>query len=65
MSIRVYRVQGYKYEKAPNRRPKYITMIVEWVRGLEIVGSDHSMASCLICTQGNSASTNSIHEAMD
>ena len=44
-----------------------ITSLWLWkgARGLEKVGSDHSMDSCHISTQGNSASTDSIHEAME
>ena len=40
-------------------------MIVEGVQGLVKVGSDRSMNSCPISTQGNSANTDSIREAMD
>ena len=40
-------------------------MIVEGVRGSENVGLDHSMDSCLISTQGNSAIMDLICEAME
>ena len=40
-------------------------MIVEVVHGLMKVGSDHSMDSCPISTQGNSADTDLICEAME
>ena len=40
-------------------------MIVEGVHGLMKVGSDHSMDSCPISTQGNSANMDLIREAME
>ena len=40
-------------------------MIVEGVRGSGKVGSDHSMDSCPISAQGNSANTDLIREAME
>ena len=38
-------------------------MIVEGVRGPENVDSDHSMDSCLISTQGNSANIDSMEQS--
>ena len=41
-----------------------VDIIVEGVQGLVKVGSDHSIDSCPISTQGNSANTDWIHEAL-